>query len=50
MTVFPLCRLALLAPILFIVSRLIFGLPQPLPGDPALAGEERSPFSDRVSR
>jgi peptide/nickel transport system permease protein len=38
-------RLAVLVPTLFIVSILIFGLQQLLPGDPAmaLAGEEHDP-------
>src|SRR5271157_6346175 len=38
-------RLATIAPTLFFVSVLIFGLQQLLPGDPAmiLAGEERDP-------
>ena len=38
-------RLAQIIPTLFVVSILIFGLQQLLPGDPALvmAGEERDP-------
>ena len=45
MTVFLLRRLALVLPTLFLVSLLVFGLQQLLPGDPALAlaGEERDP-------
>ena len=45
MTAFLLRRIALIVPTLFIVSLLIFGLQQLLPGDPAtaLAGEDRDP-------
>ena len=45
MTTFLLRRLALVLPTLFLVSVLVFGLQQLLPGDPALAmaGEERDP-------
>src|SRR3954468_15093904 len=45
MTDFLLKRLAQLIPTLILVSLLIFGLQQLLPGDPAmiLAGEERDP-------
>src|SRR5258708_19451854 len=45
MTTFLLRRLALVPPTLFLVSVLIFGLQQLLPGDPALAlaGEARNP-------
>jgi peptide/nickel transport system permease protein len=45
MTTFLLRRVALIVPTLFIVSLLIFGLQQLLPGDPAtaLAGEDRDP-------
>jgi peptide/nickel transport system permease protein len=45
MTAFLLRRIALVAPTLFFVSVLIFGLQQLLPGDPAqaLAGEEQDP-------
>src|ERR671928_125050 len=45
MTTFLLRRLALIAPTLFFVSVLIFGLQQLLPGDPAIAiaGEEHDP-------
>ena len=45
MTTFLLRRLALVPPTLFLVSVLIFGLQQLLPGDPALAlaGEDRNP-------
>jgi peptide/nickel transport system permease protein len=45
MTAFLLRRIALTVPTLFIVSLLIFGLQQLLPGDPAtaLAGEDRDP-------
>lgn len=45
MTTFLLRRIALIAPTLFFVSLLIFGLQQLLPGDPALAlaGEEQDP-------
>ena len=45
MTAFLLRRIALIVPTLFVVSLLIFGLQQLLPGDPAtaLAGEDRDP-------
>jgi peptide/nickel transport system permease protein len=45
MTTFLLRRIALIAPTLFFVSLLIFGLQQLLPGDPAtaLSGEDRDP-------
>jgi peptide/nickel transport system permease protein len=45
MTAFLVRRVALIAPTLFFVSLLIFGLQRLLPGDPALAmaGEERDP-------
>ena len=45
MTAFLLRRVALIAPTLFFVSLLIFGLQQLLPGDPAqaLAGEDQDP-------
>jgi len=45
MATFLLHRLALALPTLFLVSVLVFGLQQLLPGDPALAlaGEERDP-------
>ncbi len=45
MTTFLLHRLALIVPTLFLVSVLIFGLQQLLPGDPAqaLAGENQDP-------
>ena len=45
MTAFLLHRIALIVPTLFVVSLLIFGLQQLLPGDPAtaLAGEDRDP-------
>jgi peptide/nickel transport system permease protein len=45
MTAFLLRRIALIVPTLFVVSLLIFGLQQMLPGDPAtaLAGEDRDP-------
>src|SRR5580704_15306889 len=45
MTAFLLRRIALIAPTLFFVSVLIFGLQQLLPGDPALAmaGENQDP-------
>ena len=45
MTTFLLRRLALVLPTLFLVSVLVFGLQQLLPGDPALAmaGEDRDP-------
>ena len=45
MTAFLLKRIAQLVPTLILVSMLIFGLQQLLPGDPAqiLAGEEQDP-------
>src|SRR5262245_31375475 len=49
---FLLRRLAQIVPTLFLVSVLIFGLQQLLPGDPAvaLAGEERAPETIRYLR